>query len=281
MLKAKIIEDSISQQGNRITTFQITLPKALLAELNTHRVLSKNAASSRAIPIAKFNQLDSWYPLRWGKNQSGMQASQENLTGDGLLEAQKIWQDAIDYCKEASAKLSALGLHKQWTNRLNDWHVLVDDIITATEWDNFFNLRIHPAAQPEMDYLASKMKSLMQSNEPKLLRSGEWHLPFVTEEERKVLPIKDQLVVSTSRCCRVSYNNHGGGLSTLEQDYNTYEKLGLHQDIEPKHCSPAEHQATPDGFVDYWHGYEVWGNFKGWVQHRKVIEFDCLEEVCN
>ncbi len=285
-IQAKIIEDSLSEDGFRLTTFQITLPKALLAELNTHRALSKNAASSRAIPSAKFNQLESWYPLRWGKNQSGMQASQDNLEGENLEKAQKIWQDCIDYCKSASQQLAELGLHKQWANRMNDWHVLVDDIITGTDWDNFFNLRIHPAAQPEMDYLAAQMKQLLMSNKPKVLKEGKWHLPFVTEEERKVLSLKDQLVVSTARCCRVSYNNHGGTLSTLEQDYNTYEKLGLHQNVEPKHASPCEHQATPDFLMNVtdskynakkWYNAGLHGNFEGWCQHRKIIEFEELQ----
>jgi len=279
-IQAKLIEDSISTASVRLSTFQITLPKALLAELNTHRVLSKNASSSRAIPTSKFNQLESWTPIRWGKNQSGMQASSENLTGEDLKLAEQIWKDCIDYCKEASSKLSALGLHKQWANRMNDWHVLVDDIVTATEWDNFFNLRIHPAAQPEMDYLAKEMKHLLQNNLPKELFFGDWHLPYVTEEERKTLSLKNQLVVSTARCCRVSYNNHGGTLSTLEQDYNTYEKLGLHQNVEPKHFSPAEHQATPDNISSYgiveFSNPLLHGNFVGWNQHRKLIEYGYL-----
>lgn len=268
-IKAEIIADSINKYDNRLTTFQITLPKALLAELNTHRVLSKNAASSRAIPNGKFQQLPSWTPIRWGMNQSGMSAKEENLEGEALLEAQQIWEDAIYYCKRASTRLAELGLHKQWANRLNDWHIMVDDVITGTEWDNFFNLRIHPSAQPEMDYLARMMRFKMNTNIPVHLTRGRWHLPFVSEQEQLEYSIQDQLIMSTARCCRVSYNNHGGNRSTLEEDKRTYSMLGLDQDIEPKHASPCEHQATPDDNLREKHLY---GNLKGWIQHRKVIE---------
>ena len=52
-IKAVIAADSINVKGKRITTFIVTMPRIVLAELNTHRVFSRNSASSRAIPFTK------------------------------------------------------------------------------------------------------------------------------------------------------------------------------------------------------------------------------------
>lgn len=89
----KILADSISEAGDRLTTMEVTFPRLVLAEFNTHRVFSRNSASSRAIPVAK--QLrrvldDPFVPEKFGRNQAGMQSF---AWLDGLKhdEALRIW----------------------------------------------------------------------------------------------------------------------------------------------------------------------------------------------
>ena len=261
---AKIIEDSISKDNKRITTMQIHFPKCLTAEFNTHRVFSRNFSSSRAIPVSKLTEIDSFYPLYYGENQSGMQAKKTEI--ENVSEAEKIWLDAIEYCKNASLKLSELGLHKQWSNRLNDWHTMSTGIVTSTEWNNFFMLRDHPDAQPEIQELAIKMKEAINSSIPKLLNYGEWHLPYVTKVERETIELSDLKKISAARCCRVSYLKQDGTNPSIEDDLKLFNRLA---GAIPKHYSPLEHQATP--CVSFLDGIYS-GNFKGWVQFRRLDE---------
>jgi thymidylate synthase ThyX len=269
---AKIIEDSMSLYNKRLTTFEISFPKALLAEFNTHRVFSRSFSSSRAIPTSKMNTMDTFYPIRWGANQAGMSAKDEDLSPEKQEQAHKIWSDTVEYCKRASEKLSELGLHKQWTNRCNDWHTMAKGIVTATEYDNFFELRCHRDAQPEIQDLAIKMKSLYESNTPKLLKYGEWHLPYITEAERNDSNLKENSIlqkICAARCCRVSYNKHNGESPNVVEDIILFDKLA---GSVPKHYSPLEHAATPDVFNEYdyvWLNPSLHGNFVGWNQFRR------------
>lgn len=270
-ISAKIIADSKSEIGNRITTLQITLPKVLLAEFNTHRVFSRNFSSSRAIPVTKVTQLDSFKPLYYGKNKPGMQSQLEEIEDKEL--AEKIWDDAIEYCKNASLKLSELGLHKQWSNRINDWFVMATGLVTATEFDNFFTQRIHPDAQPEMWVLATKMLEAIQNSFPETLSNNQWHLPYILTEEREFYSTHpDEYIlqrISAARCCRVSYMNHEGKVSNVTEDLTLFSKLA---GAAPNHYSPLEHQATPDTIWNTYNDPHLQGNFYGWIQFRKLAE---------
>jgi hypothetical protein len=69
-INAKIVADSLSIHGDRLTTLLITFPRFILAEVNTHRMLSKNTSSSRAIPFEKMIQSvekDPFIPIAWQK----------------------------------------------------------------------------------------------------------------------------------------------------------------------------------------------------------------------
>ena len=157
---AKIVADSVSEVGDRLTTMEVTFPRMVLAEFNTHRVFSRNSASSRAIPVEKQLQRimdDPFIPVWWGRKQSGMQADHE-LEGDGLVQAKAEWLAARDSAVGHVQRLLELGLHKQITNRLLEpfmWHTV---IVTATEWSNFFALRANPMAQPEIRVIAEMMR---------------------------------------------------------------------------------------------------------------------------
>lgn len=274
-IKAEIIADSINSHGCRLTTFVLEFPRWILAEVNTHRVFSRNVASSRAIPIEKMIQMvesKPAMPVFWGKNQTGMQ-SKEELIGNDLEFAKKAWLEARDRAVESAKVLLEAGLHKQYVNRTIENFMYVRAILSGTEFDNFYKLRAHPDAQPEFQALAYKMKEEHEKSIPKLLEYDEWHIPFgnnIDEErikkefnvsdEYEILDIKTKIAVS--RCARVSYYNYEG-----KDDYVADVKLcdRLFKS-EPKHLSPTEHVArnVEDG---YFHA-----NFKGFQQYRKFIE---------
>lgn len=264
MINAKILADSLAPSGRRLTTWELTYPRFIHSELMTHRKFARNAASSRAIPIKKTLEMVSdnpAMPVWWGKNQSGMQAREELDPGTRET-VESLWLDARDAAVRYAQKMHDLGLHKQITNRvLEPWmHMTV--IVSATEYENFFGLRCHPDAQPEFRALALQMRDLYRSNEPLLLQEGEWHLPFISIEDRNHSPsfTADQLCrISIGRCARVSFLTHEGVRSPFE-DINLTGKL-----IQNGHMSPTEHVAMALS-KDEQHGC-----FNGWKQYRKFL----------
>jgi thymidylate synthase ThyX len=297
LITAKIIADSISPSGHRMTTMEIEYPRFILAELNTHRMLSKNSASSRAIPVKAMHEHirnNTAAPVSWGINQPGMKAKEE-LTGADLTWAKYVWANARDEAIKASAELADLNVHKQITNRVTEPWMIMKTVISGTEWANFFWLRDHPDAQPEIAELARKMHQAYDATTPDLLQPGEWHLPYVTTAryvptgelqyftpEFDRISLKDAIFVSASCCAQVSYRKSD---DSLEKARKIYAQL---IESEPAHASPVEHQATP---MDYdticsfepetWEpgvthvsaNSDLWsGNLRGWIQHRKLIK---------
>lgn len=286
--EAKILLDSISPDEVRLTTFQVTFPRIVLAEFNTHRTFSRNSASSRAIPVQKMIARvldDPFLPVYWGKNQKGMQAEQE-LSVTEIERASTIWLSARDSMVNHVNQLLEVGVHKQIANRLLEPFMYHTVIVTATEWDNFFHLRAHKDAQPEIQKIARMMKELYENNTPKQLGFKKWHLPLLQENEfvmDRDSPEWDEPVgaecvifdtetakkVSAGRCARVSYLTHDG-IRDPQADIELCEKLAA-----AGHMSPLEHVARPAvrGFSD-----DFFGNFHGWVQMRKQIanEWDVL-----
>lgn len=264
-ITAKVVCDSISPDGVRLTTLQLQYPRMIHSEFMTHRVFSRNASSSRAIPTSKLSLLGAHnmvYPHRWGKNKPGMQPSEESLSGPELEEAIALWEDMAQVCLAGARRLAELGVHKQWANRPLEWFGTISVVVTATEWSNFFALRDHPAAQDEIRILAQGIKNAMGGSMPKLVPFGKWHLPYIRPEEVG-LPLTDVLAMSAARCARVSYLNHDGVSPSLAEDISLFHRL---VGSVPQHMSPVEHQAVP---LAGWHG-----NFHGWKQHRQYIEND-------
>lgn len=271
-ISAKIVLDSISEEGVRLTTLELVFPRYILAEFATHRVFSKNASSSRAIPTKKLisNALENFVePVRYGVNKPGMQAAKENLEGASLTEAKAIWLSMAKIVAQGCAALAELGLHKQWASRPLEWFSTIKVVMTATEFDNFFLLRDHFEAQDEICYLAQAVKVAMNESIPQLIMHGQWHLPYVSKEELEEIGLENALKVSASRCARTSYKTVHGVTSTLDEDIALFERL-VHDADDPEnpfHASPTEHQATPNR-----DNIGLWGNFTMWEQHRKWIE---------
>lgn len=274
-IEVKIIADSISEcSGKRLTTMQLKYPRFIHSEFMTHRVFSRNASSSRAIPVAKMiEQVRNApaMPIHWGKNQPGMQAK-DVLTEPEERLAKNLWFESAVQAADAAERMNNLGLHKQVVNRILEPYQWIHVVVTATEWDNFFELRYHEDAQPEIYELAKLMRYVMDSSDPRILSSGDWHLPYVTEEEYVNLDIEIAKKVSAARCCRVSYLKHDGTNSTIEEDISLCDRLA---GSKPIHASPFEHIATPDIYFSDSCRYKnetLHGNLVGWVQYRKLIE---------
>ena len=283
MITAKIIADSISPWGQRITTFQLRYQRFFHQEVLTHRLFSRNASSSRAIPVRKMiDQVrnDPAMPIHWGKNQSGMQAKVE-LSPEQAQQAKEQWLLAAEMAADIAERMNEIGLHKQVANRILEPFQYIEVVLTATDFDNWYELRYHEDAQPEIYELARLMNEAHESSEPKLLAPGEWHLPYITDFEHEKYPTDVLLQVSAARCCRVSYLRHDGQAPDVAKDIELCERL---VGARPLHASPFEHQATPDEWADpNWFGRLIGkksgysqpdrhGNFRGWVQHRKLIE---------
>jgi len=284
MIKVEIVCDSSAPSGIRLTTFVLTYPRFIHAEFMTHRVFSRNASSSRAIPVAKQIQMvldNPAVPLAFSTNQKGMQGGAA-LTGPEEYEAKKAWVEAMYLAVDQAKKLADLNVHKQYANRLLEPFSHITVVCTATDWDNFFALRCHEAAQPEIHALADCMYDLYVNNSPRELLCGQWHLPFITQEdeldthselgcgETREELISALLKRSVARCARVSYLNHDGTSSTLAQDLELYGRL---VGAAPIHASPAEHQAL--ALADSTHRS---GNFRGWIQYRKTLENENVTE---
>ena len=271
-IAARVVADSISSTGKRITTFVLTYPRFVHAEFMTHRVFSRNAASSRAIPAKKIRKAvrtDPAMPVYWGANQAGMQAEAE-LAGWRLFLAKLLWTKAAYFMLAVSWMFEKLGLHKQIANRILEPWFNITVVCTSTEWANFYHLRNHKKAQPEIRELAVAMLEAQNQSIPVMLQPGQWHLPFVEGSELAELGFKSALRVSVARCARVSYMNHDGKRSTVEEDQKLFVRL---VGEDPKHASPAEHQATPAEYPG-----EPCGNFFGWIQHRKMFPNENLVE---
>jgi hypothetical protein len=295
---AKILADSVSSEGYRLTTLEVTFPRFVLAEFNTHRVFSRNSASSRAIPVAK--QLrrvleEPYVPIEFGSNQPGMQAGPA-LTGEAEALARREWllarddavrralgllsapelvardEDLLRCLEEIEGRLKSgegkegwLNVHKQVVNRLLEpfmWHTV---IVTATDWENFWNLRCHPDAQPEIRRVAALMRAVVDDSEPTAVEEGDWHLPLVAPSERSEVGDLETLIkISAGRCARVSYLTHAG-VRDHDADIGLHDRL-----VASGHMSPLEHPARPLTAAELAEG-EWSGNLRGWKAARKAV----------
>jgi thymidylate synthase ThyX len=318
----EIVADSKNPQNDRITTFKLTYPRIIHAELMTHRMFSRNAASSRAVPAKKMIQMvrdNMFIPLAFQKEHKGMQGS-EYFEGDQLKKAIQLWCDAAESALEHSEKMRVFGITKQLTNRVLEPYQYYQVLVTATEWENFFKLRcpqyeyylgnkligtyrsekdlaknksIHKPwtslqkaenstsqAEIHIQAIAELMWDAYNESIPKELKAGEWHIPFgdnltdlhllpyelapaaTTQEFVQKLKVK----IATARCARISYETLG---DNPKIDYEADLKL---HDILVKngHASPLEHCALATNDSNWY------GNFKGWNQYRKILEFKNL-----
>jgi hypothetical protein len=257
---ATVVAHSVSPGGKHLLTMVWRYPRFIHSEVMTHRMLSRNAASSRAIPVRKLLEqvrTDPALPIHWGRNQPGMQAQQQ-LAPEIYAKALREWLDARDRAADSAEKLLNMGLHKQVANRLLEPWMWMTCIVSGTEWGNFYHLRRAADAQPEMKALADAAYEAHRASTPDLRNVGEWHLPFVKPEEARSMSRHTALACSVARCARVSYLNHDGSEPDLIKDLALHDQL-----VKAPHASPFEHQATPKPGRN--------GNFIGWQQYRQLL----------
>lgn len=280
MIDAKIVADSVNPDGNRITTFVATYPRWIHCELLTHRLFSRNSASSRAIPVERVMEMvrsNPAMPVHWGKAQKGMKAEEE-ISDEDKKWAKQFWLSAAESAVQHARRLLKHGVHKQVANRVLEPFVHMTTIITATEWGNFFNLRASPEAQPEFQELAYLMLEKYQASEPAKKVWGEWHLPFSNKYLPEKLTTEKLVKITTARSARVSYMNFAGDIDH-DDDYRLHDQL-----MKEPHASPFEHSAFADPepksntvwFTHPWtkelHPIKVYrNNFQGWLPYRKLV----------
>lgn len=302
-ISAKVIADSISPRGDRITTLQLLYPRFIHAEFMTHRVFSRNASSSRAIPVAKIIgaiQNDPAMPVSWGQNQKGMQADQD-VDAATRKKAEAVWLLGAQAAIKTAEAMIELGIHKQIANRVLEPWAHISVIVTATEWENFYTLRDHKDAQPEIAALAREMRVAMDGSTPNLLGEDDWHLPYVSKEDIGNVKLYADLLwsqnaeqcqrqfpnvvhmaeymglqASAARCARVSYNTHDGNRPKIEDDIKLADRLAA-----SKHMSPFEHQATPcacGGFHANMRGYHT---FRGMMEYTERMRGGAAQSLKN
>lgn len=304
MINPKIILDSINPVGDRITTWILTYPRFFHSELLTHRTFSRNAASSRAIPVKKMIEEvknNAAMPIFWGKNQSGMQAKEElddivkdkeifispvgnsvdptKLLVTAKHAAKHEWLAARDSAIKHAEKMLELGLHKQIANRILEPFMHMTVIVTATDFENCFALRAHPDAQPEFQDLAYKMLDMYQTSQPTKLQEGKWHIPFGDKfDNNRIIDIisKNTPLLTDPTALAAEIDAYKIKIATARcarVSYLNFEgKDDYVKDIElhdilsnSGHWSPFEHCAKA---LDK---SERSGNFIGWKQYRKLF----------
>lgn len=257
---AKLLAHSISEAKFNLYTFEVCFPRIVLAEMNTHRMLSRNSASSRAIPVQTMIKMVTehpYVPASWGKSQKGMQEG-EDLSREDAQVADSIWLRKRDEAVEGAQALLKLGVHKQRVNRLLEpfmWHTA---IISATELSNLFHLRDNPDAHPDLRACVHLMKECVDKSMPELIFDNAWHTPLILEEDYREIAVRDgdnkavaaggdwhgrrwvaACKISVGRCARVSYLTHDGKRD-LDADFELHDRL-----LGSGHMSPFEHVARP------------------------------------
>lgn len=271
--KAKVIEASRAHHGIKLFTLQLRYPFFVHPEFLTHRAFSRNSASARAIPVAKMIEQvrsDPAMPIFWGSNKPGMRAGDE-LEGMAREWSRDNWLLAARNAADVADAMASNGLHKQIANRVLQPFQWMHTVVSATEWDNFFALRDHPDAQPEIQLLARLMKQAIDAAEPvyrsasNATRAIGWHLPYVSDVERIAHDHEPRYLakLSGARCARVTHLKHDGTAPKPGEDLGLFERL---VGSAPIHASPTEHQAFPTAFDT------PCRNFNGWRQFRVEVE---------
>lgn len=288
-----------------LITLRVRFPRFVAEQFLKHRMFSCNAVSSRAMSVPKMNrwiQENPSKPLFWGAQVKGMQPQEEcnNLIEDidtfgtyiGFEGStrEEAWEWSKTHAMATAQAFWEAGYHQQIPNRLTHAFQMAEYIVTATDWSNFFNLRLHDkAAQCEITELARCIEKAIDSAP---LSHGEWHLPMLTLKDRTELSLEDMLILSAARCAVISYNNHNtGGLMTLEGARRLFEHLI--SDTNP-HLTPCEHQARvpteqertilklpSKSYVSCnieplvrkkEIANQYFANFYGWISHRYLLE---------
>jgi thymidylate synthase ThyX len=287
MFHAQMICSSINRAAlasdpdlhHRLTTMELEYPRCVHSEFMTHQMFSRNAASSRAIPIDKTIRMvkeDPFIPIEWGVNQAGMQAHQVFTHPTEIKHRTILWMDGLQSAVNTAQNLYAAGLHKQIVNRVLEPYQWIRVIVTgnAIAWENFFHLRCSPMAEPHIRKIAYMARGVYDQTTPDILIPGtdEDHTPLLKMPGDESISCIDSRKVSTGRCARVSYLTHHGKRDP-EADMSLHDKL-----VHDGHWSPFEHVAIPNQVLNFKRG----GNFgPWWTQYRKMFGCECCTQAAR
>ena len=265
-ISAKVIAHSISPTGRQIASLETCFNRFILPEVNTHKICSLSASSSRAIPTAKLLEQVREAPapfINWRMNQSGMQPAGE-APPEIADRATEIHESYARMAADHAQQLAELGIAKEQSNRYVEPVTWTRQIMTSTSFANLLALRDHADAQKEFQVLARLIREALENSTPTPLKFGEWHTPYVSREEYHDIGYEAALKASAARSARVSFLNHDRSSPVLAKDFQLFEGLCL---SNPAHMSPAAHQGTPTQDPDHRSR-----NFQGFVQFREVLE---------
>lgn len=288
----KLLQHSYSPDGISMYSFEVEIPRIILAEWNTHGMLNTNAQSSRAVPTKKLIEevrRNPYMPSHWGKNQKGMQAYEEcnePVKGDSR---EAFWDICVQTNCVFAEAFEEAGYHKQIVNRVIEPYSHTKLVVSGTEWNNFFNLRIHKDAEPNIREMAIKIYEVTRSSAGVRLYNGEWHLPYISMYRQKghmryvfdnqYVSLSDAIRISLACVAQVSYRSLNTHPAAIDRIYNSL----FPSNGEPIHGSPAQHLATPfkeaqckeDWQEGETHrdrdGYSWSAQLRGWCQYRKLI----------
>lgn len=266
------IADSISKKGIRISTVELVYPRYIHSELLTHRMFSRNSASSRCTPVVtNVHEVinDPAFFNHVGLNTDCL-STKEGLSSDKLADFEREWKALGHYVADiVDSWAIKYNIHKQVLNRpLEPW-LRIRTLVTATEWDNFFQMRCTKYAQAEIRDLANAIGESIGMSLPDT-KSGK-HMPYITDADRNLGFTDEQLSqISAARCARVSYARLGAIDRTIEDDFMLFKKF---MSSVPKHLSPLEHVAFDMG------DEQMHANFLGWQSFRTRVENK--EEECS
>lgn len=241
-----VVVDSIEYVGEE-EVFDISVSSDyhnfLANGITVHNCFSRNASSSRAVPVERTIQNilnDPWVPSDVYKNCKGMQGKDIVNEDDYDIFCEE-WQEAAFKAIEVAHKMIDNGFHKQHINRILEPFTKIKVIVTATEWSNFFDLQLSPDADPEIQHLAKAIKLAMNAVSDTYIyinAHGGRTLPYVNFDEMDAIDdLRILTLISAARCARVSYLNHDGSKPDILKDLTLAKRL-----IDSGHMTPFEHQ---------------------------------------
>lgn len=304
LISASIVADSRTPYGERLTTLKLVIPRFILAELNTHRMLSRNSASSRAIPFKKMVEMinkDPFVPIKWMKEHNGMQGYDYfNLESSSAKYLEDNWLKARDMAVMYADTHTRYGGSKQIADRLLEPFMYHMVLVSATDWENMIALRLSEDAEIHFQDVTQKIVRVMNISTPIVLEPGDWHIPYgdsfhkekldavehicwgICPERLKPIDTEElsRIKIASARCARLSYQTFG---DTPKDDYEA--DIKLHDKLLTSgHMSPFEHIArvmteeerdyyfVSDGPNEPQFHEARLGNFGGFIQYRKLIE---------
>ena len=287
MIKVEIVADSANSFGDRLTSLVLTYPRIIHSEMMTHRMFSRNASSSRAVPVDKMIKAvreNTFCPFEFQKSHKGMQGS-EYFTGADRQECINLWLESAELALQQAEKMKAKGISKQIINRILEPYQYYTVLITGSKegWQNFFELRcgnydgfksrkeaskeflekgnINTSHWSDMDWrklnkgqaeihmmaLSEEIYDAVNESTPKQLQAGEWHIPMISDSESLKLSTNDQIKLSVGRAANTSYTVVGDG-----KELTLEHAIKIHDKcVELVHSSVFEHCARAMSDEEY------------------------------